>query len=354
MENLIDILPVSVLILFFFNAHLCKPLNRINRDYLSLETTKCFRGLFALVIVFHHLSKTTDSGMIFPHFFSVGYLAVAAFFFFSGYGLQKSYIEKSERYKKGFLLKRIPGVLLPYIVFTIVYWGANLINGTVYTLADIFKGLINGHPIVSYSWYIICILLFYLFFWLFMMICNKHYNRIILYGCIWCVLWALFCIKMNYDSWWFNASHLLVIGIVWATYEKSIIRFIEQRYCITAAFVVICFAVLFLFRERIPTIFPIQHASTLLSLVTAVIFVCCVLLLSMRIKSGNRIFDFLGEISLEIYLIHGLIIKQTAIQNDLIRCTVVLLLTVSLSFVFHIVFSSVLKKYRSMISKAIT
>ena len=56
MNLLIDILPISLAIVFLFGSHLCRPFSAINEDYLSLETTKYYRGLFALIIVFHHLS----------------------------------------------------------------------------------------------------------------------------------------------------------------------------------------------------------------------------------------------------------------------------------------------------------
>ncbi len=337
MNALIDILPVSLVLVFMLNTHLCKPFKEINSEYLSLETTKYYRGLFALVIVFHHLSQKTESGIIFPFFYYVGYLAVAVFFFFSGYGLQKSYIEKSDKYKEGFLLKRIPGVLFPYIIFIIVYWVANLLSGTVYSFVDVINSLVGGNPIVTYSWFIICIIIFYLFFYLFMIICKKQYNRIIICGFVWYILWALFCIKMNYGSWWYNASHLLVVGIAWATYEERITIFLKQRYYIIAPIILLCFAALFIFQGKITSLIPTKYISIILPLIISAVFVCCVILLSMKIRIGNRILGLLGDLSLEIYLIHGLIIKisQKVIQNDFILCIVVIAITIPLAFVFH-------------------
>ena len=352
MNLLIDILPISLAIVFLFGSHLCRPFSAINEDYLSLETTKYYRGLFALIIVFHHLSKITTTGHIFRFFALIGSLAVSVFFFFSGYGLQKSYIKKGESYRKGFLLKRIPGILIPYIVFIFIYWAAYTVSGTAYTFKDVLKTLVNGHPIVTYSWFIICIIIFYVFFWLFMMICGKHYKGMVICGCLWYILWALFCIKIHYDAYWYRSCHLLIVGILWATYEEKITRFIAKYYYIIAPVVVLCFVTLFKFQGKIISLLPAGYASKILPLFITTAFVCCVILFSMKVKIGNRILGLLGGISLELYLVHGLIIKiiqQTAIQNEFVFCAAVIVLSVFLAFIFHLVFSFVLKKYNSML-----
>ena len=94
----IDILPILLLFLCIFGAKITKPLSSINsKDYLSLATCKSYRGLFAIVVILHHLAQRTETGILFRIFTSMGSLAVAFFFFLSGYGLQKSYIIKSEK-----------------------------------------------------------------------------------------------------------------------------------------------------------------------------------------------------------------------------------------------------------------
>lgn len=53
-----------------------------NESYLDLEQTQILRGIFAVVIVFHHISLCTNSGFLFKCFSGVGYLSVGMFFFF--------------------------------------------------------------------------------------------------------------------------------------------------------------------------------------------------------------------------------------------------------------------------------
>ncbi|WP_173468755.1 acyltransferase family protein [Fibrobacter succinogenes] len=113
----IDILPILLLFLCIFGAKITKPLSSINsKDYLSLATCKSYRGLFAILVILLHLAQRTESGVLFRYFTFTGMLPVPFFFFLSGYGLQKSYIVKSDKYRNGFLLKRVPTVLIPYII----------------------------------------------------------------------------------------------------------------------------------------------------------------------------------------------------------------------------------------------
>ena len=60
-----------------------------------------------------------------------------------------------------FLLRRLPGILLPYAIVTRLFWGMYALNGTFYDFLDIVMSMIHGKPIVLFLWYILSILLFY-------------------------------------------------------------------------------------------------------------------------------------------------------------------------------------------------
>lgn len=353
----IDMLPLSLLLFFVYGAKLVKPLYSLNTEgYLSVDTSKYYRGLFASVILFHHLAQRTETGITFRCFSMVGFLAVAFFFFLSGYGLQKSYITKSDSYKKGFILKRIPSVLIPYIIITVFYWLMYLVGGQFYSLKDIIFAVIDGRPIVSYSWYIICILVFYVVYWLLMLICRKNYFLMILGGTVWYFLYAIFCIKMDYGDWWYNTSQLLIIGMFWATYERKIIGIIKKAYVVIAPVIWIVFIILFLFRSKIAALINIPYISTIIKLFTAIFFVLSVIMFSFKIQIGNKVLGFLGEISLEIYISQGLFIQTLRssyiyIENELLWCIAVLVGTIIFSYVLHIAFQFILKKYKLMLCK---
>ena len=134
-----------------------------NRDYLSVETGKIWRGFFAIVIVLHHLALQGGNGYIWPLFAHTGWLAVAVFFFFSGYGLQKKYLT-DQTYSCYFLRNRLPTILVPFLLATLFYVGLSLMGGAQYSISKVLLSFVNGRPLLPYSWHIINIVVFYCFF----------------------------------------------------------------------------------------------------------------------------------------------------------------------------------------------
>ena len=349
----LDILPIILLFLCLFGAKITKPLSLINSNtYLSLATCKSYRGIFAIVVIFHHLAQRTETGVLFRLFTSMGSLAVAFFFFLSGYGLQKSYILKSEKYKKGFLLKRIPTVLIPYIIITAIYWLMYLFLDQFYSIKDIILRFITGNPIAANSWFIVTILVFYVVFWLLMHFCKNQYLMMILGGFIWFIIHTFFCRTMQYGSYWFISSHLLIIGMFWAIYEQNIISLFKKKYTTTLILSVEFFLLFFIINK---TSLPVNNLSRILKIsspfLTNIFFVLSVLVFFLKIKIGNKVLDFLGEISLELYISHGLFIitlrsKYIYIDNELIWSLSTLAGTILLSYGLHILFQAILSFYK--------
>lgn len=93
-------------------------------EYLSKENTNLLKGVFALIVVSAHCRNemislnNTYLGMILT---ASGYLAVAMFYFFSGYGLEKQYQINKKRYIDSFFLNRIVAFYILYILILSIY-----------------------------------------------------------------------------------------------------------------------------------------------------------------------------------------------------------------------------------------
>ena len=351
--SVIDVFPIALLALFIYGMKPVVPITIHNSDYISINTGKCLRGLLSLTVIFHHLAQRTTEGLLFHQFTRVGFLAVAMFFFFSGYGLQKSYIASSD-YKKRFLLRRIPPVLFPYVVVTVLFWAMYAIDGQVYSIKEIILAIINGSPLGSFSWYIINILVFYIAFWLLMNLFGTSYRGMIVGACVWYVLYAVFCIKMGYGSWWYNTSELLIVGMFWATYEETILNFVHKHYKFFTPLVWSLFIFLFLFRRSLVNIIGIKGISLILPMMCAVLFVLSVLLFAMKFEIGNPILTFLGKISLEVYLVQGLFIRGLRtntiyIQNEALWSLLTVLGSVVFGAILNYLLGIPLKKYKKLI-----
>lgn len=327
-----DLLIVALVFVFLWKIEFKKD---INKEYLSIKTSQGWKGFFALVVIYHHLSQNTVDGVFFRGFTLVGYLAVAIFFFLSGYGMQKKNIT-DDNYNKTFLMKRMPTILIPYIIITILYWGLLALGGEVYSFLDILMSIVKGKPIAKYSWYIINIIFLYLSFYVLMKIIKKNHKYMILGAILLYVMWTCLCMKLSFGVWWYSSTQLFVVGIIWATYEQRIVEFIKAHFNIISIVMIIAFAMSFLL-DFVVSKFII---SLILKETAAVLFTILVLLFSMKFQIGNSFMDFFGKISFELYLTHGLFVilcgkDFLGIDNNLLYSISILFLTIIFSFAYH-------------------
>ena len=340
----IDLLPLFLFALFLIGIKPVKGKGNINEHYLSLYTGSNLRGLFALVIVFHHIALYTDLGFLFRLFTHIGRLSVAVFFFLSGYGLQKSYMG-SEKYKYHFLQRRLPKILIPYVGVTILFWILHALHGNIYSIGQIIGAVLRGAPIVSFSWYIIAICHFYFAYWLFMLICKNNYNLMIIFACLWYVVYCIVCRKLEYDAYWYDSAYLLIFGMVYAIYEHKLVQKIKVHYSIITPTAIIGF---FFTMYRLRFVNS-ESSRMILTMLSAVLFVLSIVLIIMKIKIGNSILDYFGKISLEIYLVQGLFIAGLRsniiyIANDLTWAVMVTLGSILLAAILHKIFAAVTKR----------
>ena len=278
-------------------------------DLISKEDGLSLRGMAALLVLLHHLAPSTENGLLLPKFYSVGAggIAVSLFFFLSGYGLQKQYIINGESYRKSFLKKRIPTILIPLALFTVLYWLVYYSIGKVYTIQDMVADIRIGVPFVAYSWYLIALLLFYLFFWISMSVFKEHTRWMPIAACGWYILYALTCIKLKYLIFWYDTAHLLPVGMFCAEHEKKILDVLKKRSSYSAL-VLTAFSCWLVISFVFAHVWPINiYLYYILSISHVFLSTVVIVLLHLKIKIGNPVLRYFGKNSMEIYLIHGLI-----------------------------------------------
>ena len=354
----IDLLVVVFAAICLYHVELTKPIMQaVHKDYLSVETGTYVRGLLSVVVLFHHLSMAARGWVLFTIFSKLGYLTVAVFFFLSGYGLMKQYVCK-QGYARHFLLRRLPPVLIPYVIATVLYYFLYQFLGEPWSVRAVFKGFLSGTPIVTASWYIICILLFYVAFWLLMHLCGSHHKWMVCGAMLYCAAYVLFCKNRGYGSWWYNTAPVLVLGMFWALHEKKIDALFQKKYWTisvgTAALFVTVYAAKILLRRLMES----NWLSLMMTWCVAALFACCVLMVLMKMRLRNPILQYLGERSLEIYLSHYLFIQLFRTDklpriNDFFYVILVVVCTIVFSHLFHYINQKILKGYMAFLAKNI-
>ena len=322
------LLYVALVLLLFWGTKISKR-KTWNEDVMSFDQTKCFLGFCAVIIVFHHVSQATCASWLNPYFIrhgldvfvTAGYPMVAMFFFFSGFGLYKSYKSKPDFFKRFIPVRFIP-ILIPTLITSLVYIFFMYWRKLPFTIDPPFKAGNHDtwHP---YIWYIPCMLLMYLLFYIGFGLFKKDSVGIavVLVGLIG---YIAFCMKFHYGTWWFNTPHMFLIGILVAKYEKKFFESCKKLYVLRLIGTIILCIVLqwlgdnaggiYLMKGNHPYDFVYGYRCDLISGIFQFLytfaFMSLYYLLGMKLRVGNPVSRFFGKFTLELYLVHGIFIHM--------------------------------------------
>ena len=146
----------------------------------------------------------------------------------------------------------------------------------------------------------------------------------------------------NHGDWEYVSIMAFLLGIFWIKNRISIDKYIEENYFV---FLVSFSILMYVFRhyEAIMKNIGITNKYVYYGIVgnlCTMVFVVYFLLLTNKLDFSNKYLNFLGDISFEIYMIHGLVMHYlgkffvTSPVNDVIYTIVVLL--VSIVFAYYI------------------
>lgn len=318
----------------------------LNNDYLGVKSTTGLKGFMALGIVLHHISKWVTTGEEFSNFGYMGTYIVSVFFFLSGYGL---YIqnEQKENYLKKFLMKRLSKILIPFLIITILHLiYRNVRHGQELSFRYFIDLLKNGETVIYNGWFIDIIILMYIFFYIsFRVFSNK--TMAILVNTIFVIFYIVLAIKLGYGFWWYNNSLPFVLGLIWAK-NKNYIDEILNKYYFS---ILVCTTGLLFISHQYNFILKKLHLVDIYSYVLVtnldnVIFTIFSVLIIRKINFSNKYLLHLGNISFELYMIHGMIMAilgdyfATSRINDVIFTVLVLIVSIFLAWLLN----SVIKK----------
>lgn len=296
-----------------------------NDEFISLQQTKAFQGFCALCIMFHHIAQKTCADWLeskyirhgLEMFVPIGYLLVGVFLFFSGFGLYKSWKTKPN-YLHKFKRRRLYPPIFFGAIAAFAFMTARIHTGAgVVGLAN--PATIGGMVINNeYAWYIYASVLFYLAFYLSFKYCKKEKTALGI-TCAVVILYIVFCEWWMYGEWWYNTAPMFLVGIFFARNEEKLVDAMKKHYAPALVVSIILFGQYFAQGQLMQKILPsVQtdfqyHAARIIfttsQMMAAVCFMAVVLLLGLKIKIGNRALKFMGTMTLEFYIIHGLYVE---------------------------------------------
>ena len=363
------ILITAALILFGIKA---APRGEFFADSFSVAQTRALKGLFALVVMFHHLY-----GVLLPSFASVkyfrdvGFLMVGGFFLISGYGLMYG-VKNKKGYLRGFFRSRILAIIIPYYVIDAVYI---LLKYWSKTDPETFKIYLKESLMGLQLWFVPVMVLLYVLFRIAFIGHEKRENKLIspiILTVLTAAFVALFTITQHtghnvlYGCNWNDTALCFTVGMWYCIVKDRITPVVKKFYYpITAVAVIACCAV-FLKVLNLPAYtWPTAPSYLIIRAVSAILFCIVILLLSMKIKIGNGLLNICGDLSFELYLSHTIFItlfrwgpisiftKEIIlnVQSDDLYLAAILVASFIFSFVVHKLCGMILKPIRKTVKK---
>ena len=337
----LDIYVVVLLAAALLNSKTCG--GGVYEDALSRDNCGRLKGLLAVMVMFHHLAQRTDGGEIFHSFHHMGHLCVAAFLFLSGYGLMRQYMGRQD-YLHGYLTKRLSAVCIPYLGCILLYWITSPAwRGAIYTPVEVLVSLVNGRPVAANSWYVIACIWLYLLFYVAGRLMKRRYWGIVGLSAAFCVAWIVACQALGYGIYWYMSNFGFVLGMIWALKEERWTPALKKWYWLALPAVTAAF---------LPTFWLTYHSDHMLSfgIVSSSLFVALVLLLLSKVKMQSAFMAWLGTISFEVYMIHGLFIAlfrgtTLYVENEVLWVGLVLVCSVAAAVVLHKVFGALIRAF---------
>ena len=145
--------------------------------------------------------------------------------------------------------------------------------------------------------------------------------------------------------------------MAWATREKSILAFVKRRFWLVAAAVWTAFWLLFAFPQTGQVLRRLTGFGVMRGTLLAMLFVVGLITVLLKCRIGNRVTEWLGSMSLEMYLVQGLFVTRLRgswcyIQNDLLWMAAVLCASVLCAAALHLLVTKLLNGYRRLLKTA--
>lgn len=303
-----------------------------NEGAFSLEQMKAVQGFTAVCIMLHHIGQQTCASWLDPKiitpglevFVPIGFYMVGIFMFCSGYGLFKSYKTKKDYLRGGFIVRRILPIVFSGYVVTVIFLIVRILLGEKMSPQKLVWYLGCLKLCNPNGWFVLIMPIFYLVFYLAFRFC-KNEKHAVLSVLIFTVIYQLIGTAIDHNDWWmrgewwYNSVHFFVTGIIFARHEEKIVTHLKKHFGLYLILSFVLIFVLYMLSDITRGVVSyygenwgdphtvLRRRVTLFSEICASFaFVFFVFLSGLKLKIGNRFLKFMGTITLEFYLIHGL------------------------------------------------
>lgn len=301
---------------------------------LSKSNTLTIRGMVIICVILHHITQYFNVyGIGAKLFLHTGYIFVGIFFALSGYGNYISY--SKNKIGNGTTLKwTLNRIIKLYISCSLVIIFSVLsIMIFKYENALSIKGILKYIVTLTLpkwnNWYLKVQLILYIVFALIYRYVKKY--KLPVFSTL--IILMIIAMYVNgLDSYWYNSNLCFCLGIFLAKYKENIMNMAMFKK-ITLVCSLMCFTMLFI----VLTLKGPKLSYNISSIFISICFVAMILILDTMIPINSRLLSKLGNISLQVYLVHFILIEifRTMSFNVNIEIVCIFIFTLIISILFN-------------------
>ena len=357
--------------------------------FFDRVSSKEIQGFLAVFIMLHQtvivLDKTdVDQGeMMFFYFY--GILAVAFFFFCSGFGLIKRWMTDAN-YISGFMRRRFFTVLVPFFICNYIYLTDALLGniriGSHFGFGAVICSFFGIFLVNNQMWFAVEIMILYVVFRIVFAKIRKPLPGILIMTGVVLLMILIGILSGHSESpvmsywfkgeWWYNTLLMFPLGMIYAYKEDRINRIIKKAF----VSVLIASSILFVLMDQLhryllveKTIYWTEYYDSAHQLwdklaglgqetVFEIIFLIFVITLMSRFKFSNIVLKFLGKISLEIIMLNYLMANRLFFlcqqYGIMVYLLAVIASTIAASSVVYIIKNIVLERKSGLFDGKVT
>jgi len=277
------------------------PFGKLHEGYISKNQTLAINGLFTLFVFLSHVSTyiklegTLDTA--YSAFKSYMLQAVVVpFLFYSGYGIMESIKKKGRDYVKQIPKKRFLRVLLHFDIAVVLYLLVNLAFGKIYPLKHILLSLTGYSSVGNSNWYIFAVLGLYVITFLAFMLSGKNNLIGVILTTFFSVGFVLAQILLKRDSWCYDTIILFAVGMIFSLVKPIAEKILSKHDLIYLSAVAVAVVIYIFFYKK-------RSAGIEFYSMWVIMFMALVVLVTMKVKIGNRVLSFFGSHVFSIYIL---------------------------------------------------
>ena len=280
--------------------------------FFDRVSTKEFQGFLAVFIMLHQtvvilkFAGLNIGGLMF--FYYYGILAVAFFFFCSGFGLIKRWMTDNN-YIKGFMRRRIFTVLVPFFICNYIYLTDALLSniriGAHFGFGAVICSFFGIFLVNNQMWFAVEIMLLYIAFRIVFAKVRKPLTGILIMTGVVIVMMVIGILSGHSDSqimsywfkgeWWYNTILMFPLGMFYA-YMDLIHRNLMDKSIYWTEY------------EGAPHPYLDKLLGLSQETVFEIVFLVLIVTVFSALRFSNPVLKFLGKISLEIIMLNYLMI----------------------------------------------